>query len=578
MTDPYQRIVDVVEGTGPQPARAALSGSDSDEGGEGDACDALGPSDQDVDGVDLRIVERCAKLDQSDTDNGRRLIEHFGADLVVMAAGGVEGGGWLGWEGRYWDLDGGVARANKMAQMIGGRIGLETRYLQQTTAETRVIEEADNLSADDESDSAKAVRRAAAAVEKALEKRRLARRRSAVSSKNAARLVAMLKTAAPHLRRDSCRFNADPLLIVTQNATLRVIVEDIGDGWKAARLDVSRGFARQDYATGLVPCDFDPGAAAPRWEAFLLRCLPSADMRRTVRQYAGLGLVGQLLQKLMFHHGFGANGKSVFLAVISGVIGKSYGVSLPKETILGRGERGAGQASPDIVRLFGKRFVRVDELKEDESLREDLVKRLTGGDEMAVRNLFEGYFDFANRATPHMSGNGFPKIDGTDNGIWRRMLVVHWSVTIPPEERREFDEFVAELLEERSGILNWLLAGVCDYFEHGLFIAPEIAAATSKYQEEMNPIGEFIKDCVEAHEGERLAASVAFQSYVSWSMANAKRAKTQTAFGREMAKIFQRDTDRARSYLDCRLHDVPDRPEEPGKARAAADYPEGYGG
>jgi putative DNA primase/helicase len=577
VTDPYKRIADIVEGASPQPLRAAPPAADADDASDGDACDTLGPSDQEADGVDMRVVERCAKLDQSDTDNGRRLIEHFGADLVVMAQGEIEDGAWLAWDGRYWDLYNGVARANIMAQMIGGRIGLETRYLQQTPAEARVIEEADNLSADDESDAAKAARRAAAAAEKALEKRRLARWRFAVSSKNSARLAGMLKTAASHLRREPGGFNADSMLIVTQNATLRVIVEEIGGGKKYVRLDVRRGFSREDYATGLVPCDFDLMAKAAKWDAFLLRCLPSADMRRTVRQYAGLGLVGTLLQKLMFHHGFGANGKSVFLAVISGVIGKSYGVSLPKETILGRGERGAGQASPDIVRLFGKRFVRIDELKEDEALREDLVKRLTGGDEMAVRNLFEGYFDFANRATPHMSGNGFPKIDGTDNGIWRRMLVVHWSVTIPPEERREFDGFVAELLEERSGILNWLLDGVLDYLEHGLFIAPEIAAATSKYQEEMNPIGEFIKDCVEAHEGERVAASTAYQAYVSWSMANAKRAKTQTAFGREMAKLFRRDNDRARSYLDCRLHDVPDRPEEPAKARAA-DYPEGYGG
>jgi putative DNA primase/helicase len=253
---------------------------------------------------------------------------------------------------------------------------------------------------------------------KELQVRREARKRFAVTTKNKNRIDAMQALAAPRLRRAANSFNSDPLLTVTENATLRFVVEDdpecpVPDVHRPmARLEVLESHRREDYATGLLPCVFDADAVCPAWNKFLDRCLPDADVQRMVRAYSALGILGMTAQKLMFHHGLGANAKGVFLTVLGLVIGQSYRVSLSKETILGQGERGAGQASPDLVRLFAKRFVRIHEMKEGEVLREDLVKRLTGGDMPVVRNLHRGYLEFPNVAAPHMSGNGKPKNRG----------------------------------------------------------------------------------------------------------------------------------------------------------------------
>jgi putative DNA primase/helicase len=483
---------------------------------DGDPTDDVGPSDGDDGEVNFDVVARCATLDHSDTDNAKRLIAHFGADLVVVERDGAAGGDWLAFDKRHWDLAGGTAQATREAQRVGGRIALEADWLAQTPSEEKAIKRARDFGASDESDEADAARAEAKAAKAALDGRRKARRRFAVSSKNQARVRAML----------------------------------------------------------VMPTPYDPDAPYPKWQAFLDRCLPDKAIRRTVQQYAGTGLTGMLLQRLMFHHGFGANGKSVFLAVIMGVIGKSYGVGLPKESIMGQGERGAGQASPDLVRLFGKRSVRIDELKEGEALREDLVKRLTGGDAITVRDLFKGYLDFANVATPHMSGNGFPKIDGTDNGIWRRMLVVHWSVTIPVGERREFDELVADLLTERAGVLNWLIAGALDFLENGLVVAEPILAATAAYREDMDPIGRFAADCVVIAADRKVGARSMYEAYVSWAKANAVYVQSETKFGREMRKRFTRDDKRTRSYLGCDLHDVPSRPDD--HFAPSPDGPEDY--
>ena len=50
---------------------------------------------------------------------------------------------------------------------------------------------------------------------------------------------------------------------------------------------------------------------------------------------------------------------------------------------------------------------------------------------------------------------------------------------------------------EAAGILAWLVEGVLDYLDNGgLFIAPEVRAATEQYATDQNPIGEFMAACV----------------------------------------------------------------------------------
>lgn len=533
----------------------------SDDEGEGP------PSDV---GGDPAIVRECASLDQSDTDNAKRLIAHFGRDIAVVARDGKPGGDWISWEGRFWDYAAGPSIVTRAAQKVGGRIAAEAEFLGLTPEERRAVAAAEAFSADDKSPIAVAARSTAKAAREALTRRKLARWRFAVSSKNSARIKSMLEMAQPLTRKPSADFNRDPLKFAARNATIAFRVEDDLDCpdpdvvRKVWREKVSEGHDREDLLTGLVGADYDPDARAEKFFAFLERCLPDPAVRRTLQAYSAMGLLGLLAQKLCFHYGAGANGKSVFLAVLAAVIGSSLGVSLPKETIMGTGERGAGQASPDLVRLFGKRFVRIDELKEGESVREDLVKRLTGGDTLVVRDLFQGYLEFPNVATPHMVGNGYPRIDGTDLGIWRRMLVIHWGVTIPESERKPFDAFVAELLTERAGILNWLVAGARDFLGSGLVVAEACAAATQEFREDMDPIGRFVEACVAATPGEKVQARVMYEAFKSWAMANAVAVFHESRFGRDMKRRFKRD-DRGhtRAYCDVALHDVPARPDLP---------------
>jgi putative DNA primase/helicase len=611
--DPHQliaAIVDAAEPVGPGaaglPATPCADGSratlgdeagdaDREDGPAGDYAGAeAGPSDSAQDQVDPEVVARCARLDHSDTDNGRRLIEHFGADLVVLEQEGARNLDYLAWAGTHWDMIGGNDAALRVAQRIGGRIALEADYLARTAQEARAIEEGETAAAafsemvaaqarsgetwsEDERKRARDLNgqvEAGKAARAALDKRKVARRKFAISSKNKARLEAMLACAAPHLTRKPDGFNADPFLFATKGHTVRLVrrrVRERDDECPdpdvdryvervEVRVEAVEGHRRADYVTNLVPVAYDPSATCDKWQAFLAEFLPIEQVRRCVQVLTGLGLLGITVQKLPFHYGAGANGKSVFLETVVRVLGP-LAVGLPAESITGNTERGAGQASADLARLYGKRFLRVLELPADKPLHEDLVKKLTGGERIPVRSLFKSYFEFAPVFIGHMSGNGYPRIDGTDNGIWRRMVVIHWPVQIPEDRQRDFEDVLADFVPEYPGILNWMIEGALIYLREGLDLPPEVRKATQDYRDEMDPIGEFCRDCVEAVDGASETARAMYEAYVSWCLANAKKPVFETRFGRVMKARFRRDDGRIRRYLDCRLHDVPARPD-----------------
>ncbi len=572
---PDEAILAALDAAAPVAApSSAPAPQDEDEAGE------PAPSGGEGDTPDMDIVEACAGLDHSDTDNARRFLAHFGRDYVCVAEEGATGGPRLCWAGTHWDMGDGASNALALAMRLGFRIGLEAEYLGHTPAEAKAIKAARDEGLDPADLPAESPARKA---HEALEKRKGKRRAFGVSSKNVARLKSALDLADVFSRRRPEMFNMERLKVATATHTLaftREIDQEAPDPaatrFLPAAITAMTGHRREDWITACVPQGWAGlDAPAPRWRDFLARMLPDAEKRRTVQQFSGLGLTAVPLQYIMFHYGTGANGKSVFLETLVRVLGPGLTVSLPRESIVGGGERGAGGASPDIVRLYGKRMVRIAEVKGEAPLQEDLVKRLTGGEALTARGLFKGYFDFQNVAKAHMSGNGFPSLDGSDYGTIRRLLVVHWDQTIPEAERRDFEDVVSEMVRaEAPGILAWLAEGVLDYLNAGgLFVAPAVRAATEDYRDEQDPIGEFLRACVKPSERGRIGGGAMFDAYESWRLANGKPSRSQKKVGSvALAHVKALGGDKSEIggrnfYTGVDLQDVPARPESHAEAR-----------
>lgn len=578
---------------GPAPAPAGGDEVDPD-GSEPDSSEPPddaeggddGPSDGAAPGTDMDVVAACSRLDHSDTDNAKRFVAHFGRNLTVLETEGIINTDYFTWAGTHWDMAGGNDAAVRLAKQVGGLIGLEADLLAATPHELRAMEDADQAeqdlarlekSADSWTDADKGqVKRlqraidAGAEARAALDKRKVARRKFGVSSKNKARIVALKDLAACDLTRKPEGFNADPRAFACLTHTIQFIrrTDPECPDPEVVRLVPSakavKGHRREDFITKVLPVAYDKDAKAPRFEAFMARFLPIEAVRRCVQVGAGLGLIGLPVQKVFFHYGNGANGKSVFLETLVRVLG-GLASSLPTEAIIGTNDKQGGAASPELARLYGVRFVRVVELPANVPLREDVVKKLTGGETIPVRNLFKGFFEFRPVFIAHMSGNGYPKIDGTDNGIWRRIAVIHWPIALEDSEQRDFEEVVSELMPEAPGILNWLIEGALTYLREGLILPPEVRAATQEYRDEMDVVGQFVASCIEPAPGMWVTARAAYRAYADWSDENGKKPVTETRFGRDMKRKLQHGRNGAgvHVYHDCRLVNIPDRSSTP---------------
>lgn len=352
----------------------------------------------------------------------------------------------------------------------------------------------------------------------------------AKSSEGAQRLgcIANLCKAFGDISISADQMDADRMAINVLNGTLRLV---IGAGGKhAIRRDDHNP---RDLISKLANVVYDPRAACDVYDGFLATVQPDEAIRRFLHQWGGLSLTGDIgEQKLAFFHGKGRNGKSTLVDTWAAIAG-DYGGSIAIETFLeqGRGRKG-GDATPDLARLPGVRFLRTSEPEKGAKLAEALIKLVTGGEAIDARHLNKGFFTFLPSFKLTISGNHQPKITGHDDGIWRRVMLVPWSVQIPAEDVDR--ELPQKMKAEASGILNRLLAGLLDRMEHGLVEPDAVKEATRKYRERSDQLGRFLADCTRQKEGAHAQSAPLFALFTAWSRATGGAEWQQVGFSKAM--------------------------------------------
>lgn len=445
---------------------------------------------------DAALAERLtasAAEPLNDFGNGRRLSIHFGEDLMF-----VPRVGWFVWSGRAWIKDGDLLEVRARAQRIWALIERETAYLQTAPRERELILEERTLkraraeTADEAASNAVRLRQIGEELKPF--RRRLGKHLShARTAGNNGPITHMIAESSTGLARPLEQLDADPLAVNAANGLLRFRVTDLrGDG--AGRVaDVSvEPHAREQMQSKLLAASYNPEAACPTFDAFMARIQPDIEARQFLQRWFGLSMTGIKTPKLAFFFGSGANGKSVLVDLVARIL-DGYAASLRIESLTGTNRRSGAEATPDLIPLLGARFVRTSEPDQGERLQEGLVKMMTGGEPIPVRPNYGEQIDLNPVFKLTISGNHKPEIRGTDDGIWRRVLLVPFPVQIPEAER---DEALPEKLwAERDGVLGWLVEGLMDYLEGGLRPPDTVLAATEEYREESDPIGHFLTTC-----------------------------------------------------------------------------------
>ena len=283
--------------------------------------------------------------------------------------------------------------------------------------------------------------------------------------------------------------------------------------------------------TRMCQWDYGDEETTGAWQRHLELCLPAADVRRQVQRDLGRALVDAVLEEsLPIWYGTGANGKSTTQsALLHGLDG--YGKRAVKDLLVASKFE---HHPTEIADLAGARMVFSEEIEIGKRLDEALVKDLTGGGRKKARFMRQDNFEFEQTFSIFLLVNHRPQISGTDKGIWRRIRLVPWTVSIARAEQRPQDEVVRELVADGSWMLRWLVAGFADWQADHQWIADEVVAATEAYQDEQDRLGGFIHVMCECRPFVEVAADELYAAHVSWCTEEGETQMSKIAFGKEL--------------------------------------------
>lgn len=427
------------------------------------------PSEVLAEAVEIPKVEHC-----TDSGNAIRVAREFGTIFRYVADRGY----FIVWNGKYWEAD---SAGTKMMQLA------------KRTAERMYHE---------------GCRKGGDAGDKL--------KKFSLESESLKRLRAMIELvkSESEIIVSSKDLDKNLFLLNVQNGTIDL---------KTAALQQHN---RNDLLTKIAPINMPATSQGdcPVFKRFLGEIFRNdGDLIDFIQRSMGYYLTGSTSeQKFFYFYGTGANGKSTLLNVLSWILGP-YAKTVPSEIFMARDNKGG--PTPELAQLPGVRLVVSSENEEGQRMAETLVKSLTGGDVVSARQLHKPPFEFTPAFKPVMAGNHKPDIRGTDTGIWRRIVLVPFTVSIPPEkqDRNLPEKLKAELPE----ILKWAVQGCAQWQREGLAVPKAVESATNDYRSDMDIIGNWLSEsCAQGSEYETQAAKI-YESYREWATANGYRCVSQ---------------------------------------------------
>lgn len=302
--------------------------------------------------------------------------------------------------------------------------------------------------------------------------------------KNHATKSAALKEIASYVKVTDDAFDSQTGMINTPDGIVNLASGDVRPTTYKDMVTKMTNAGTGEYATPIFDKFMQqifPGH--PELISFVLRLMG----------YSMLGTISEQIIIMLFGQGGqsnGANGKSVLVELYRQIM-NDYAVTIDPEVVTyQRSKMRDSNQDSQLANTKGSRVIVTSELERGAKLSEAIIKRLTGGETITARRLYERPIQFKPTGTLWMTTNYLPTVKGTDNGIWRRIITVPMTAHITKKDPRLLDK----LMTESDGILHKIIEGALEYQKHGLQIPQIVNDSRQAYQEDMDTVGQFLED------------------------------------------------------------------------------------
>ena len=289
---------------------------------------------------------------------------------------------------------------------------------------------------------------------------------------------------------------------------------------------------KEEYRTTQIPVVNDNTAAAPKFLQFMSEIFYSdsdkGDKIECILQMMGYTLMSHSQrEKFIMLIGNGANGKSVFLAVLEAVCGT---------------ENIAGVQPSQFDRTFQRAELHnklaniVTELSEGEKLADAELKSITSGEPVTVERKYKDPFVMRPYSTCWFGTNHMPKTSDFSEALFRRAVIITFNRTFQPHEQNT--NLKNELIQELPGILNLALNAYARAISDGFTIPCSATEASKEWKTETDQVAEFVSDaCMTTAEGVTPTATL-YDRYLKWCSVNQMRDfLTKKSFSTRIKKL-----------------------------------------
>lgn len=318
---------------------------------------------------------------------------------------------------------------------------------------------------------------------------------------------------------------ADEVLLNMQNGTLSITNSNIE----------LRAFKHKDFLTHQLEFDYDATSINQDWLNFLEEILPDVDSRTTLQQALGsLLLRGIKLEKVILLYGSGANGKSVIFEVLNGLLGEEAMSQYDLNSLTDSKGYHRANIKDKIINFASD----IDLSKIDAGM----FKKLASGEPVECRQIYKAPFIMTNYAKLIFNLNDISnaKIEYT-HGFFRRFLFIPFNVTIP--KNKQDKNIHKKLLENKAGILNWLLDGAREVVKNGeIFESQESQDFVLKFQKEPTSLEKFLLSYNVVHDRvSEVSSSALYETYMQMCLESETKPISQIGFSRQLeTKTFEK--------------------------------------
>jgi putative DNA primase/helicase len=299
--------------------------------------------------------------------------------------------------------------------------------------------------------------------------------------------------------------------------------------------------------TKVTMVDYVPDATHQDWQQ-ALTALP-ANTEGWLQVRMGQGLTGYPVpdDRLVVLKGSGANGKTTIVDAVREALGDDYAVTLPDRVLLAR----TGDHPTEMMVLRGARLALMEEFPELGHLNVKRLKDLHGTGEMTARYIAKNSVTWKPTHTVFVTTNYLPRVDESDDGTWRRLVLLDFPYRYRQAyeaKQTEFDRVGDPNLRERlrrggdgqhEAVLAWLIAGAVKWYRNGQRMpeAPRsVREATQAWRRTSDLLMRYMDDRLVFDNGSHVVATELFEDFTTWLKANGNMAWSDQSFSARLGQ------------------------------------------